>query len=188
MGFGFLTSNEKLGVNFLTPKALSAAEWKRWLEEQKAQSGFGEFDEKPTFKVDDFAIVSRNAAALPRNLLLVLFGPTPFDARTSMMARAVLPEMLVWYVVMASTLVGLIAYFRRSWRDLALPLGFSAIWIATLALTEGNLGNTFRHRSQFMPFVFVIAAAGLPLVWSWLGARLPAREARTLAPALGQES
>jgi hypothetical protein len=187
MAFGFLTSNEKLGVNFLTPKALSAAEWKRWLEEQKAQSGFGEFDEKPTFKVDDFTIVSRNAAALPRNLLLVLFGPTPFDARTSTMAKAVLPEMLVWYVVMASAVVGLVAYFRRCWRDLVLPLGFSVIWVGTLALTEGNLGNTFRHRSQFMPFVFVVAAAGLPLAWSWLKARMPAREARAPAPALGQE-
>ena len=183
MTFGFLTSNEKLGVNFLTPKALSAAEWKRWLEEQKAQSGFGEFDEKPTFKVDDFTIVSRNAAALPRNLLLVLFGPTPLDARTSTMAKAVLPEMLAWYVVLASAVVGLVAHFRRSWRDLVLPLGFSAIWVATLALTEGNLGNTFRHRSQFMPFVFVVAAAGLPLISSWLRAWLPGGAARKLAPA-----
>jgi hypothetical protein len=81
------------------------------------------------------------------------------------MARAVIPEMLIWYGLLAAALAGLIQSARRSWRDLVLPLGFTAAWIVALALTEGNTGNIFRHRSQFLPFVFLLSAVGLPWLW-----------------------
>jgi hypothetical protein len=109
-------------------------------------------------------IYQRSIAYLPRGVFYVLFGPTPWEARSGS-ARAVIPEMLLWYGTLAAGLAGLIVVFRRSWRDLVLPLGFAASWIAALALTEGNTGNIFRHRSQFMPFIFLISAAGL--VWLW---------------------
>jgi hypothetical protein len=74
--------------------------------------------------------------------------------------------MLVWYGVLATAALGVILVFRRSWRDLVLPAGFTAGWILALALTEGNTGNIFRHRSQFMPYVFLLAAVGLSWLWS----------------------
>ena len=156
------THNERFG-RYLSPKALTEAEWKRWLEENKAQTGLDEFGGiKPPKEMD--TIYQRSIAYLPRGVFYVLFGPTPWEARSGS-ARAVIPEMLLWYGTLAAGLAGLIVVFRRSWRDLVLPLGFAASWIAALALTEGNTGNIFRHRSQFMPFIFLISAAGL--VWLW---------------------
>jgi hypothetical protein len=158
----YATHNERFG-RYLSPKALTEAEWKRWLEENKAQTGLDEFGGvRPPKEMD--TIYQRSIAYLPRGIFYVLFGPTPWEARSGP-ARAVIPEMLLWYGILAAGLAGIISVFRGSWRDLVLPLGFAASWMAALALTEGNTGNIFRHRSQFMPFVFLVSAAGL--VWAW---------------------
>jgi len=73
--------------------------------------------------------------------------------------------MLTWYALLAAGAVGLAVRLRSAWRDLVLPLGFSAAWILALALTEGNTGNIFRHRSMFMPFVFLLSGVGLTWLW-----------------------
>ena len=160
----YATSNEKFGTNFLTPKALTEAEWKRWLEERNAGTGVDEWGGIKPPK-DMSTIVERSAGYLPKGIYYVLLGPTPWDAPTPM-ARAAIPEMLIWYGLLAAAVVGVVLSFRRSWRDLVLPAGFSAAWIVALALTEGNTGNIFRHRSQFMPFVFLLSAVGLPWLWA----------------------
>jgi hypothetical protein len=165
----YATSNEKFGTNFLTPKALTEAEWKRWLEERDAGTGIDDMGGVKPPK-DMSTIVERSAAYLPKGIYFVLLGPTPWDAPTPM-ARAVIPEMLIWYGLLAAALAGLIQSARRSWRDLVLPLGFTAAWIVALALTEGNTGNIFRHRSQFLPFVFLLSAVGLPWLWERWQAR-----------------
>jgi 4-amino-4-deoxy-L-arabinose transferase-like glycosyltransferase len=159
----YVTSNEKFGTNFLSPKALTEAEWKRWLEERDAQTGINEDSIKPPRDME--TIVERSVAYLPRGVFYVIFGPTPWEARSGA-ARAVIPEMLAWYGILATAVLGLVLVFRRSWRDLVLPGGFTLAWMLALALTEGNTGNIFRHRSQFMPFVFLIAAVGLSWLWS----------------------
>jgi hypothetical protein len=176
----YATSNEKFGTNFLTPKALTEAEWKRWLEERDAQTGINEDSVKPPR--DEETIVGRSVAYLPRGVFYVIFGPTPWEARSAA-ARAVIPEMLVWYGVLAAAVLGLILVVRRSWRDLVLPGGFTFGWVLALALTEGNTGNIFRHRSQFMPFVFLLAAVGICWLWSHWQAR---RSTLSLESASGE--
>jgi hypothetical protein len=166
MLLSYATNNEKLGTNFLTPKALTNLEWKRWLEENKAESGNGEFDGvKPPVKEID-QITTRTLNALPRGVFFVLFGPTPFQMR-SLSSRAVLPEMLAWYVVLAAAVVGLWVSFRSKWRDLVLPMALAGGCVVVLALSEGNTGNIFRHRSQVMPYVFLVSSVGLVWMWGW---------------------
>src|SRR5438477_11595324 len=104
---------------------------------------------------------------------------------------AAIPEMLAWYALLAAAVLGLKLSFRRHWRDLVLPMGFAAGWVVALALSEGNTGNIFRHRSMFMPFVFLLAAVGLLQLWDrWQASRAP--RAQSLAgtggdpPALGR--
>lgn len=168
VAISYLTSNPRLGTNFLTPKALTEAEWKRWLEESKAQTGNDEFGGiKPPKDASD--IVERSMTYLPRGVSYVLFGPTPWTANSAT-ARAVAPEMVIWYGVLATAAAGLALTFRQKWRDLVLPLGFAAAWIVALALTEGNTGNIFRHRSQFMPFFFLLSAVGICWLWQRWGA------------------
>lgn len=159
----YATSNEKFGTNFLSPKALTEAEWKRWLEERSALTGISEESVKPPR--DMSTIVERSISYLPKGLFYVLLGPTPWEARSGS-ARAVMPEMLIWYGLLLAALVGLFVALRRHWRDLVLPLGLAAGWMVALALSEGNTGNIFRHRSQFMPFVFLLSAVGLQWIWA----------------------
>jgi hypothetical protein len=172
--FNFGTNNEKFGTNFLTPKALTEAEWKRWLEERDAATGINEDSVKPPRDLE--TIVERSITYLPKGVFYVLFGPTPWEARSGF-AQAVIPEMLAWYTLLAAALLGLCLTLRQSWRDLALPLAFSAAWVLALALTEGNTGNIFRHRSMFMPFVFLLSAVGLVWVWDRWQARRATRPA-----------
>jgi dolichyl-phosphate-mannose-protein mannosyltransferase len=173
VALSYATNNEKLGTNFLTPKALTEAEWKRWLEESKAagtaNDEFGGI--KPPKEMD--TIIERSLGYLPRGMVAVLFGPTPWEARSGN-ARAVIPDMLAWYAMLAAAVVGLAVVVRSRWRDLVLPLGFTAAWTVALALTEGNTGNIYRHRAMFMPFVFLLSAAGLVWVWDRWRAQRPA--------------
>lgn len=178
--FSNATNNEKLGTNFLTPKALTEAEWKRWLEEREASTGISEESVKPPRDVN--TIVERSITYLPKGVYYVIFGPTPWEAR-SPFAQAVIPEMLVWYVLLAAALLGLGLVCRQSWRDLALPLVFSGGWLLALALTEGNTGNIFRHRGMILPFTFLLSAVGLLWVWDrWRLGRRVAGRARMMAP------
>lgn len=173
----YLTSNPRLGTNFLSPKALTEAEWKRWVEESKAETGNDEFGGIKPPK-DASNIVERSMSYLPRGVSYVLFGPTPWTARSAS-TRAVAPEMLLWYGAMAAAALGLALSYKQTWRDLILPLGFAGAWIVALALTEGNTGNIFRHRSQFMPFVFLLSAVGLCWLWTrWRSNRLVPVRAR----------
>jgi Dolichyl-phosphate-mannose-protein mannosyltransferase len=171
VGLSYFTNNDKLGINFLTPKALTEAEWKRWLEESKAVgTGIGEFDGiKPPKEMD--TIIERSLVSLPRGVYYVLLGPLPWEARSNN-ARAVIPDMLAWYAMLAAAALGLAVAARSRWRDLVLPLGFAAVWTLALAVTEGNTGNIYRHRAMFTPFIFLLSSAGL--VWLrglWLSRR-----------------
>lgn len=74
------------------------------------------------------------------------------------------PEMVVWYVLMATAGLTLVRLRARWW--LLLPLVvFVAGFTAAMALTEGNVGTLFRHRAMIIPFVIVLAAPSL----LWLG-------------------
>ena len=172
VGLSYFTNNDKLGTNFLTPKALTEAEWKRWLEESKAVgTGIGEFDGvKPPKEMD--TIIERSLVALPRGVYYVLLGPLPWEARSNN-ARAVIPDMLAWYAMLAAAALGLAVAARSRWRDLVLPLGFAAGWLLALAVTEGNTGNIYRHRAMFMPFVFLLSSAGLVWLWDRWSSRSP---------------
>ena len=188
IAINLLTHNGSYGLNWLTARGLSAAEWTRFLAETNAQTGIETEPVKPV--KDNSTIVQRSIAYLPKGVFYALFGPLPWDARSGL-AMAAIPEMLAWYALLAAALLGLKLSFRRHWRDLVLPMGFAAGWVVALALTEGNTGNIFRHRSMIMPFVFLVAAVGL--LWlrdRWQASRAPRPQALAGTagdpPALGR--
>ncbi len=69
--FNYATNNEKLGTNFLTPKALTEAEWKRWLEERNASTGLSEESVKPPRDME--TIVARSVQHLPKGIFYAIF-------------------------------------------------------------------------------------------------------------------
>lgn len=166
-----VTHNSKFGLNWFTPKALTNAEWKRWLETQRAESGLEADFEKPR-KEFEGEIIERTLPYVPRGVFYVMMAPLPWEARSGN-SRAASPEMLVWYGMLAAAVVGLAASLRERWRDLFLPLAFTAGWVLALALTEGNAGNIFRHRAQFMPYVLLLSSVGLVWLWARYRDRLP---------------
>ena len=169
-----VTNNEEFGLKWLSPKALTDAEWARYVGARGADSGIDEMALKPPKEME--TITRRTLDYLPRGLYYVVLGPVPWESRAGM-ARAVIPEMLVWYLIVTAALVGLVVSFRRRWRELMLPLGLSAGVVLALALTAGNTGNLFRHRSMYLPYTFILAAVGLQWVWMKWEARRAARVA-----------
>jgi hypothetical protein len=157
-------THNRAGLNWLTPRALTEAEWARWASAQAAQTGIDEMSIKPPKEME--TIVRRTLDYLPKGVYYVVLGPTPWEARSDL-AKAVIPEMLAWYALLAAACVGLMASFRRSWRDLILPIALTGATVMALAIYEGNTGNIFRHRSMFMPFVFILSGVGLQWLWEW---------------------
>lgn len=165
-----MTNNEEFGLKWLSPRALTDAEWARYIGAREAGSGTEENVSKPPKEPE--TIGDRTLSYLPRGVYYALLGPTPWEARSGL-SRAVIPEMLLWYGLFAVGVVGLVVSIKRSWRDLVLPMGLAGGVIVALALTAGNTGNLFRHRSMYLPYAFLLAAVGL----EWLRLKRPAARA-----------
>ena len=183
-----ITHNQKFGLNWLSVQALTEAEWKRWFEANRADSAL-ELDFDKPLKSQRDLVGLRSIAYLPRGIYYVLMAPLPWEARSTN-SRAAIPEMLVWYVLLLAAIPGLTTSLKARWRDLFLPLGLSAGWIVALALTEGNAGNIFRHRAQFMPYILLLSAVGLVWLWGRYGLKAAGKSVLQpgTAPARGGEA
>jgi hypothetical protein len=154
----YLTNEtQALGLRYLTDKRLEALDSSRAFGANAAESGID--IEKVPRSEGGTQIQLVNA---PRVLPYVLFAPFPWQARRPRDLAAV-PEVLAWYGIMALAVVALVAYGRRRWRELFLPVLYGAGMVAIFSIIEGNVGTIFRHRSMLMPPAFVLA--GLGLVW-----------------------
>jgi hypothetical protein len=105
------------------------------------------------------ALALRTLEYLPFGLAFALFAPFPWTG-TRPQDLLPLPEMLVWYALLAATCIALWRW-RHRWRALA-PLGlFVGGTVLIFALAEGNVGTLYRHRAMIIPFVIVLAAPAL---------------------------
>jgi hypothetical protein len=95
-----------------------------------------------------------------------LFAPAPWQARglTELGASA---EMLLWYVLLATSLLAVRASPRERGQRLfvgCLALYAIGNWLV-LAASEGNLGNLLRHRLMLEPAILILGSAGLEWLW-----------------------
>ena len=104
-----------------------------------------------------------------------LLAPAPWQARTKMELGASLEMLLVWYGLLAASLL---AWPPRDGQRLfvaCLILYALGNWVV-LAVSEGNLGNLVRHRLTLAPALLLLGTAGLEHLWQRLGRRwLPVR-------------
>lgn len=108
----------------------------------------------------DEGVTRRGVAYLPYGAMFLVGAPFPWDLLRP--DRALLaPEMVLWYTAVASALFGLAWLVRaRRWEALYVVLvGLSIAGV--LSLAEGNLGTLVRHRGMLVPFVVIVAAAGV---------------------------
>lgn len=104
-------------------------------------------------------VATRTLAYLPKGLAYALFAPFPWAVRRPLDLLAV-PEMLLWYGLLAAALVTLLRW-RNRWRFLAPTVIFVAGSIGIFALVEGNVGTLFRHRAMVIPSTILLAAPSL---------------------------
>lgn len=115
----------------------------------------------PTMRPEE-VVGSRALEHLPRGFFYVLFAPFPW-AIASLSDLAALPEMILWYVVIAAG--GATTWrYRGRWRSLAPELLFIGGTFLVFALAEGNVGTLFRHRAMVIPLAVIIAAPGLEAI------------------------
>ena len=100
------------------------------------------------------------ASAFVKGWGYFLLAPVPWAITTLLQVLAV-PEMILWYVLLVFAVMGA----SRLMREIPVEGGALLIWIFVLssvnALTTGNVGVAFRHRSLVIPLYLVLSAIGL---------------------------
>lgn len=107
----------------------------------------------------DVSSLSGALQYLPRGLLFFLLSPFPWEIR-NLRQMFIVPELLVWYVVIVLSARGVLPLFRRAPEVGVLAFPTMAICTA-YALVEGNAGTANRHRAQVTLVFFIFAAEGL---------------------------
>lgn len=97
---------------------------------------------------------------MPVALLASLFAPFPWMLGSAMQIMAI-PEMLVFYTLVPAIFAGSKFIIKYKIKEGAVLMTYVIIMYIVLAITEGNIGTLFRHRSMVLPLVFVLAGIGL---------------------------
>jgi 4-amino-4-deoxy-L-arabinose transferase-like glycosyltransferase len=115
------------------------------------------------------ASISRDVRHFPRGLSVMLLEPFPWASLGGFQLRLAQLELLLWLPLIALAAVGLSAAYRRR-RELSFLVLTAGAVLIVYALGEGNLGTAYRHRSELVPALAVLAALGAPrIVRSWRG-------------------
>lgn len=116
-----------------------------------------------TYESDE--LLPRTLSYLPTGIVYALFAPFPWAAtRSADLLTA--PEMLLWYGLLAA--MPFTFWRARSLWRLWLPtLLFASGTLIVFALSEGNVGTLYRHRSMVIPFVVVLASPAIVVAMRW---------------------
>lgn len=97
---------------------------------------------------------------LGRAAMSFVVTPWPWQMRSTG-ELALLPEHVVWYLLMLLLPIGIVAGFRIDPFATSLFLGLAIPTAAVVALTNGNVGTLFRLRGLVTPYLLWIGAVGL---------------------------
>ncbi|HYE87789.1 MAG TPA: hypothetical protein VEA16_15605 [Vicinamibacterales bacterium] len=114
---------------------------------------------------------------LGRGAISFFVTPWPWQMRSTG-ELALLPEHMLWYVLVAMLPFGIAAGWRLDPLATALLLGFAIPTAAVVALTNGNVGTLFRLRGLATPYLLWISSVGLCFVAERL---IAMRDARAIA-------
>jgi hypothetical protein len=95
-----------------------------------------------------------------RAMVSVLLFPAPWHAQ-SWSELAYVPEQVVWYLVLASAIVGFAAGLRRDALVTCILAAYAIAALAVVSLNTGNIGTLVRHRSFALPYLIALSAIGV---------------------------
>ena len=92
----------------------------------------------------------------------LLLAPFPWELGGSLRKMLTTPELFVWWwLVVVALIPGLWYTIRKRFSDVQ-PLLFFVVGLGLLyAVTFGNVGLAYRQRAQLLPWLVIIAMAGL---------------------------
>jgi len=116
----------------------------------------------------DISSFGRSLSFLPLGLLYAFFAPFPWQLGNIMQAM-VIPETIVFYLLVPCTLRGVIFACKKRFNQSLLLLVIIAVIMFFLALIEGNSGTLLRHRYMTFSILFIFTAVGISLKKGKLG-------------------
>ena len=96
--------------------------------------------------------------------------PLPIHVH-SRMARAFVPEQIVWLAIVALSAVGVIAGLKRGAAVTLLLLASTLAFALPVALTSGNVGTLVRHRGVALIALAWLAGLGVVSAVAWIERR-----------------
>jgi hypothetical protein len=137
------------------------------LIQPELQNTVGLSSENPDLATSTSGSITANLRALPRGLLFSLFAPFPWSVPRSLEQAATIPEMLLWYILVALAAVGLLGLLRK--RDLRYAHGVAAAigLVLILALVEASTGTLVRSRGMLVPYVVILSGVGFETIRAW---------------------
>lgn len=119
---------------------------------------------------DDFLVSGRVnrlkfMKAFSKGWFYFMLIPFPW-AILSVRQVASLPQMIIWYLLLPFTFIGILFTFRFRLKISLSLLCYILLMTTLLALTEGNIGSAMRHRDLVTPFYLIFAATGLVKVFN----------------------
>jgi hypothetical protein len=96
---------------------------------------------------------------LGRSVAYYVVVPRPRDVQ-SIWAAAYVPELVLWYALLAFAAAGALFAWRRDPLLAGLLIAHALLIAAASAFTDGNIGTLVRHRGLAMPYLVWIAGVG----------------------------
>jgi hypothetical protein len=116
------------------------------------------------------AMTGREAARfIGRGTASMVIYPAPWQAR-SRSELVYLPEQMLWYLVVFTAVVGIVAGLRRDTLVTCLFAAYAIVALLAVGVNSGNMGTLVRHRAFALPYLGALSAYGtVALLWRfWL--------------------
>jgi len=109
------------------------------------------------------------ARFLGRGVTSMVIYPAPWQVR-SRSELLYLPEQMIWYVVVFTAVIGVVAGMRRDSLVTSLFAGYATVALVAVGVSSGNMGTLVRHRAFALPYLGALGVYGaVALLWRfWL--------------------
>lgn len=134
--------------------SLKNIQYRRQALVKNADSGFGE-------DLDVSTPVGA-VSAIPIGFAYLMFSPFPWEI-TKYSQLLVLPETLIWWMLIPILISGLIFSFKKNLKKTIPILLFSIMLTLSYSIFQGNVGMAYRQRTQIQVFLFIFVAVGITL-------------------------
>lgn len=108
------------------------------------------------------------ARFIGRGIASMVIFPAPWQAR-SRSELLYIPEQMIWYVVVFTAAIGVVAGLRRDRLVTCLFVCYASIALIAVGVNSGNMGTLVRHRAFALPYLGALSAFGTAVLLSRFG-------------------